>query len=389
MLKSGYNCFIVNTRQTKFSMKHAKLNRVKNIGIGSIIALVFLFGIALSNSSTAHASSCTTYGNTTMCDDGTSYTQYGNTTMGSDGTSYTRYGNTTMGSNGSSYTQYGNTLMGSDGTSYTKYGNSIMGSDGSSYQTYGNTTMGSGGSNVYNSCPTNSSSNSSGGCSCNYGYSVNSSKTACVYTGTYNYTSPTTSSCPLNSYSDGTGSCKCNYGYGVSGSACVQITQICQNKYGYASYGSGTSCYCSTGYQWNSSKTSCVLIPTQPPVSSVTPPPTTGGSCSNFGSGAEAHGSLCYCSNYYKWNSAINSCGFGISTFTRYLDIGSTGTEVVNLKNFLAIQGLYTGYVSTAFDTDTATAVRLWQALHNISPTGTVGPKTRVALNQYINNGYK
>ena len=58
--------------------------------------------------------------------------------------------------------------MGSDGTSYTKYGNSIMGSDGSSYQTYGNTTMGSGGSNVYNSCPTNSSSNSSGGCSCNY-----------------------------------------------------------------------------------------------------------------------------------------------------------------------------------------------------------------------------
>ncbi|MCX6715639.1 MAG: peptidoglycan-binding domain-containing protein [Candidatus Taylorbacteria bacterium] len=337
------------------------------------IPILFLLTLSAFNANNVFASSCTTYGNTTMCDDGTSYTQYGNTIMGSDGTSYTRYGNTTMGSNGSSYTQYGNTLMGSNGTTYTQYGNSIMGSDGSSYQTYGNTTMGSGGGNTYSTCPANSSANSSGKCSCNYGYSVNSSKTACVYTGT-TYTAPTTPTCPINSYYDGVSSCKCNYGYTVSGSSCVTVTQSCQNQYGYGSYGSGSSCYCSTGYQWNSSKTSCVFTPPTQPSSATnitSSPPSIAGD-----------GSLCYCAKNYKWNTAINSCVFGSPFFTRYLSIGSTGSEVVNLKNLLAIKGLYTGYVSTAYDKDTETAVSLFQALSNISPTGTVGPKTRAALNK-------
>lgn len=345
---------------------------------------IFFFFIVASHVS---ASSCQRIGNTTFCDDGTSYQQIGNTTFGSDGSSYQRIGNTTFGSDGTTYQNIGNTTFSSNGTSYQRIGSSVFGSDGSSYQSIGNTTYGSG--NTYSSCPANSSANSSGGCSCNYGYSVNSTKTACVYTGTYNYTAPATTSCPLNSYDNGSGSCTCNYGYAVSGGSCVQITQICQNKYGYGSYGSGTSCYCSTGYQWNSTQTSCVYTPAKTSASSVTGAASTGGgSCSSFGSGSEVHSSLCYCSTGYQWNSAINSCVIGYPTFTRSLSIGSTGTEVVNLKNLLATMGLYTGYVSTAYDKDTATAVSLYQALHNISSTGTVGPKTRAALNKSSINGY-
>ncbi len=351
---------------------------------GPLLVLFFVLAFSFSAAKVS-ASSCQKIGNTTFCDDGTSYQQIGNTVFGSDGSSYQRIGNTTFGNDGTSYQQIGNTTFSSDGTSYQRIGNSTFGSDGSSYQSIGNTTYGSG--NTYSSCPINSSANSSGGCSCNYGYSVNSTKTACVYTGTYNYTAPTTSSCPLNSYSNGT-SCTCNYGYSVSGGSCVPITQVCQNKYGYNSYGSGTSCYCSTGYQWNSTQTSCVATTYTAPSSVTTPPSSTGGgSCSSFGTGSEVHGSLCYCSTGYQWNGAINSCVIGYPTFTRSLTIGSTGTEVVNLKNLLAVKGLYTGYVSTAYDKDTATAVSLYQALHNISPTGTVGPLTRAALNKSVING--
>jgi peptidoglycan hydrolase-like protein with peptidoglycan-binding domain len=98
-------------------------------------------------------------------------------------------------------------------------------------------------------------------------------------------------------------------------------------------------------------------------------------------------GGLCYCSTGYEWNSAINSCVVGYPTFTKYLGIGSTGTDVINLKNFLAIEGLYTGYVSTPFDKATATAVSLYQKLHNISSTGTVGPLTRASLDKSVISG--
>jgi hypothetical protein len=359
--------------------------------------LLFFFALAFSfNTSTASASTCNTYGNTTYCSDGTSYNTYGNTTYGSDGSTYNTYGGTTYVNGANGYTgsanTYGGTTYynGSAGDNWTAntYGNTtyINGTNGTTgtINTYGGTSYGDG--NAFSTCPANSTANSSGKCSCNYGYSVNSGKTACVYTGT-SYSAPTTSSCPLNSYSNGT-SCTCNYGYSVSGGSCVAITQVCQNKYGYNSYGSGTSCYCSTGYQWNSTQTSCVATTYTAPSSVTTPPSTGGGSCSSFGAGSEVHGSLCYCSTGYQWNGAINSCVIGYPTFTRSLSIGSTGTEVVNLKNLLAVKALYTGYVSTAYDKDTATAVSLYQALHNISPTGTVGPLTRAALNKSIISGY-
>ena len=155
-----------------------------------IVLMLFSFGIQNS-----FASSCTKYGSTSYCSDGTSYNQYGNTTYGSDGSSYTKYGNTTYGNDGSSYTKYGNT------------------------------TYGTGGGNMIESCPSNSTLNStSGKCECSYGYKASGS--SCVY----DYSINETPSCPLNSrYDSVSSSCKCNYGYVNSGSNCVYKTNDYSN----------------------------------------------------------------------------------------------------------------------------------------------------------------
>ena len=52
-----------------------------------IICIALLLTSIISGG--AMAANCTRSGNTTYCDDGTTYTQSGNTTYGSDGTTYT------------------------------------------------------------------------------------------------------------------------------------------------------------------------------------------------------------------------------------------------------------------------------------------------------------
>ena len=109
------------------------------------------------------------------------------------------------------------------------------------------------------------------GCGCNDGtalsatcapyYSCNSYSSGS--SSSYDYSSyyPTIPTCPLNSYYDGISSCTCNYGYIYSGNSCISYNQSCQKQYGLNSYGDKDYCYCSVGYQMNSSKTSCVLTP--------------------------------------------------------------------------------------------------------------------------------
>jgi hypothetical protein len=97
-----------------------------------------LIAIALLTSSTAFAQ-CQTYGNTTNCQNGTTYQQYGNTTQGynsNTGNSWTQtqIGNSTYGqdSQGRTWnqTQQGNNTYGTDakGRSYfcTKVGNQTI-----------------------------------------------------------------------------------------------------------------------------------------------------------------------------------------------------------------------------------------------------------------------
>jgi len=356
------------------------MERLKN-GLSEILTILVILSAFIPNLAFAY---------TTYFNDGTSANTFGNTTYYSDGCTASTYGSQTyfngVNCNGTLST-YGNTsyYTGSGNNSFTAstYGNTtyFTGTNGANgtASTYGNTTYYSG--NIFNQCPTNATYNSSTGkCYCNAGYVASGS--TCVY-------SPPT--CPLNAYYNGS-SCTCNYGYVASGGSCITVTQSCQNQYGLYSYGSGSSCYCDAGYAWNNTKTYCVAQsytytpPTtvSPTIYTSSPPATTGSSCSSFGSGAVLKGNLCYCSGGYKWNSGITACVVGGTTLQRYLTIGSKGADVVALKNLLAILNLYTGYVSTPFDTDTANAVELFQAAHNIPITGTVGPMTRAAINTLI-----
>ena len=130
-------------------------------------------------------------------------------------------------------------------------------------------------------------------------------------------------SCPANASLVGS-SCVCNDGYMANGSVCITYTQNCQNQYGINSYGDKNYCYCSAGYEMNSSKTACVL-------SSVCPENSTkiGNNClCNTGYlmkdnvcitytqscqlkyGANSYGDkdYCYCNTGYGWNQNKTAC---------------------------------------------------------------------------------
>jgi len=95
-------------------------------------------------------------------------------------------------------------------------------------------------------------------------------------------------SCPANStYRDG--SCFCNNGYVAKGSICITYTQNCQNQYGINSYGDKNYCYCKSGYEWNSSKTTCVKSIVCPLNSTKT-------------------NNICVCNNGYEWNTDKTVC---------------------------------------------------------------------------------
>lgn len=67
--------------------------------------------------------------------------------------------------------------------------------------------------------------------------------------------------------------------------------------------------------------------------------------------------------------------------FTIFLGLGSTGTQVTNLQNYLTQKGFYSGPVTGYFGPLTQAAVKKYQAAHGIDSVGYVGPGTRAALN--------
>ncbi len=74
-------------------------------------------------------------------------------------------------------------------------------------------------------------------------------------------------------------------------------------------------------------------------------------------------------------------------TFTEYLAPGSEGAEVTELQNVLAAQGDFSGTTTGYYGSQTEAAVIKFQAAHDISQLGVVGPATRSALNQIENAG--
>jgi hypothetical protein len=67
--------------------------------------------------------------------------------------------------------------------------------------------------------------------------------------------------------------------------------------------------------------------------------------------------------------------------FTLFLGIGSTGTQVTNLQNYLIQKGFLSGAATGYFGTLTQAAVKKYQTAHGISAVGYVGPGTRAVLN--------
>jgi hypothetical protein len=68
-------------------------------------------------------------------------------------------------------------------------------------------------------------------------------------------------------------------------------------------------------------------------------------------------------------------------TFYRLLTIGSSGPDVSALQQRLTTEGVNRGPITGYYGTLTYAAVAQYQSLHGISPTGSVGPLTRAALN--------
>lgn len=88
-------------------------------------------------------------------------------------------------------------------------------------------------------------------CYCSSGYEMNSDKSKCI---------PSVS-CPINSKKINN-QCVCNEGYIMKNNVCLTYTQDCKNNFGEHVYGqkgnNNSSCFCDNGYEWNTSKTSCI-----------------------------------------------------------------------------------------------------------------------------------
>jgi peptidoglycan hydrolase-like protein with peptidoglycan-binding domain len=115
------------------------------------------------------------------------------------------------------------------------------------------------------------------------------------------------------------------------------------NVVGAPGSNNNSSCNCASGYQWNSSKTACQVIPA----------PTTNATYSPAGSGS----------------------------FTSALQVGSSGDQVTLLQTLLIKLGYFSGGITGYYGSMTKAAVVTYQTSHGISPTGMVGPKTMASLN--------
>ena len=68
--------------------------------------------------------------------------------------------------------------------------------------------------------------------------------------------------------------------------------------------------------------------------------------------------------------------------FTKYLQLGATGTEVLELQTKLKTLGYYKGKIDGGFGATTEKAVKAFQKAHKLPQAGSVGPKTRALLNK-------
>ncbi len=78
-------------------------------------------------------------------------------------------------------------------------------------------------------------------------------------------------------------------------------------------------------------------------------------------------------------NQAQNSSSY---TFIAALSLGSQGQAVTALQQRLTTEGDFSGQITGYFGVQTETAVKKYQAAHDLEMTGSLGPKTRALLNK-------
>jgi hypothetical protein len=79
--------------------------------------------------------------------------------------------------------------------------------------------------------------------------------------------------------------------------------------------------------------------------------------------------------------AGASNVGTGTFKFTKTLNLGSKGTDVIELQKKLKALGFYTGKVDGGFGPILEKAVKAFQKKHNLPQVGSVGPKTRALLN--------
>jgi peptidoglycan hydrolase-like protein with peptidoglycan-binding domain len=79
------------------------------------------------------------------------------------------------------------------------------------------------------------------------------------------------------------------------------------------------------------------------------------------------------------------SPAFAHAAFDSDLKYGSTGSKVLELQEFLAAQGVYSGPITGNFYSLTLAGVKAFQEKHNVSPvSGYFGPLTRGVANDLL-----
>ena len=78
---------------------------------------------------------------------------------------------------------------------------------------------------------------------------------------------------------------------------------------------------------------------------------------------------------------AVPSATISAYHFTSYLALGTRGAAVTGLQNRLTTLGLYAGPITGYYGALTAAAVKKFQKAHGLEAVGSIGPRTRAALN--------
>ena len=176
-------------------------------------------------------------------------------------------------------------------------------------------------------------------------------------------TPPIKKVCGSHEYTQDDGSCTCKFGSGPNGT-CLTAVEKCKvwnGEHSYSTTNNDTNCACETGYVLEKNK--CILYGdsqqyTPPVAKAQVSTQDISGSCTTlYGIGSYSKNSVCYCSSGYQWNTPITQCIKSSMTLSKSLKSGSSGIEVVVLKNFLANQGLYSEKVNTPYDSTTTDGI--------------------------------